>query len=398
MVKKIELSAIREHCAVCIYNCVIIFGGLGTCCAVVSSRKILVYNLYTERWERYVVPKTGSAPKPFHGAVSAAIEGTIFAFGGLDSEDFSARNALWKLSRAERGCFTWSFIKYESKKKSPSPRHAHTGWEYAGKLWIFGGEGPSPLDYLNDHGDIVVDPCGFARNNQLNNQLLCYDPNSQLWTNPQYFGTMPSPRSGQSSAITRENVWLFGGFDERGSLDDFFQLNMHSFTCTQIQTGEPSPQARRMCTLTRITDNQLVLHGGLTVDPDVRTLNDTWIIDITSYSWRPYTSSIDRVRNDHAATLGLNSHVIIIGGYKDICDTDDVYYDNIFHVMLEPKSLQKLALHTVYKNQPELPWKGLPNKLISLLGKSYKAQASGDVFSKSRSVTNCSKRSCNPIK
>ena len=65
--------------------------------------------------------------------------------------------------------------------------HGHTGWEYAGKLCVFGGRGPSPEGYLNDYGDIAGD---FLM--KLNNQLLCYNPNSKRWTNPQCFGATPT--------------------------------------------------------------------------------------------------------------------------------------------------------------------------------------------------------------
>ena len=104
---KTEPSRRNEHCAVCVDNCVILLGGLGTGWPKPSNHEIWVYNLYTEEWKRCVIRK---APKPFYGAIGVAIEGNIFTFGGEDSENFSARNALWKLSRSKEGIFTWSFI------------------------------------------------------------------------------------------------------------------------------------------------------------------------------------------------------------------------------------------------------------------------------------------------
>ena len=370
-----QIFSMRQaHCAVCVDDCVITFGGWGILDAKLSCREIWVYSLYTEEWKKRVIPKGRSVPKPFCGAVSVAVEGNIYTFGGVNSCDFTERNELWKLSRTNRECFTWSFIKYESKKKSPSPRDGHSGWEYAGRLWVFGGEGSSPQDYLNDHGDIAGDRIYEF----YNNQLLYFDVNSHMWTNPQCFGAKPLPRSRQSCAIFGENLWLFGGcksLDKRLT-DDFFQLNMHSFTWTQIQNGLPSPQARCLCTLTAVTNSQqLVLHGGWSADR--KGLTDTWIMDLASYSWRPYTSRKDHARFNHTATLGLNSSVIIIGGHAFKMPGTTVYwYEKTFHVMLEPKSLQKLSLHTVYKFQADLPWKCLPKKLITVLGISDKAQTS----------------------
>ena len=36
--------------------------------------------------------------------------------------------------------------------------------------------------------------------------------------------------------------------------------------------------------------------------------------------------------------------------------------------MLEPETLQQLAIQTIYNNHTELHWRYLPNKLITILG------------------------------
>ena len=267
------------------------------------------------------------------------------------------RNALWKLSRT-RECFTWSFIKPRCKEETPSPRELHTEWEYEEKLWTFGGEGPSPEGYLHDHGDIAY---------IYNNQLLCYDPNSNKWTNTPCFGDVPSPRSGHACAIIKNKVWLFGGFPQRsGLVDDMYELTLPSLTWAQIQTGEPRPETRDLCSLTPLRDNCLVLHGG---SGESQTLSDTWIVDLTSHSWRLYTSRNDHARMFHTGWSGFSNDAIIFGGSKGcMYDNTGEVFNSIFHVMLEPKCLQQLAMQIIYKHQDALPWKLLPSKLISLLG------------------------------
>ena len=326
---------------------------------LLSTRVIWKYNLCREGWKKYSIPnKRGAAPEPFYDAVAVAIKGTIYTFGGRDPKE---RNALWTLNRTERGGFTWCFIKPQNKKESPSPRRGHTGWEYAGKLWVFGGAGPSPEGYLNCHGDVTRAPLGLLQNNQ----LLSYNPNTNKWENCQYFGAVPIPRFGHASAIIRKTVFLFGGHNQiQENVNDLFQLDMHSLTWTQLGFGQASPQARGWCSLTATSNNQLVLHGGCTTE---RTLSDTWILDGTSYSWRLYTSMKDHHRSYHAATLGLSSSVIIIGGDNDVNENDDVY-NSIFWVQLEPRSLQELASRTIYKHKANLPWKCLPKKLMALVG------------------------------
>ena len=356
-VTKIELGKRSSHSAVCLDNFVIIIGGYYT----LSTHVIWRYNLYTEEWKKHEIPDSEEAPDPFHCAVAVAIEGTIYTFGGRSG--INEINALWTLSRSEREDFRWSFIETR-KKKSPSPRLLHTGWEYAGKLWVFGGLGPSPEGYLNCHGDDAGSSSGLSANNQ----LLSYNPNIKKWVNPKCFGTVPSPRWGIVSAAVREKVFLFGGRCYN-SFNEFFQLDMHSLTWTQLSFGYPSPHvhAHQWGSLTATSDNQLVLHGGQDVHGRRDTvISCTWIMDLASYSWRLRTSVRDHHRQAHTGTLGdLSDCVIIVGGTKQSGD-DDVF-NNIFYVNLEPWSLQELASRFIYKHKADLPCQCLPKKLRALL-------------------------------
>ena len=314
-----------RHCAVQLDNYVVILGGVSrNTFKPLPARVISKYNLYTEAWSEYVIPQRRDAPEPFTDTVAVKIGGTIYTFGGMSIDDggraMNERNELWTFKRTEKGGFTWSCIKPQCKEESPSPRYRHTGWEYEGKLWIFGGKGQSPEGYLNYNGDILE--YGY------NNQLLCYDPNTQKWTNPQSFGDVPSPRADHASTIIKNKLWLYGGI-YNVLYGDMFELAMDSLTWTQVQIVQPGPEGRMFGTLTAVTEDQLVLHGGLPKS------NDTWIMDLTSHSWRMYASGKDHSRWYHTGSLDLTSSVIIFGGCKT-CDTSE--YNNIFHVMLELSS------------------------------------------------------------
>ena len=141
---------------------------------------------------------------------------------------------------------------------------------------------------------------------------------------------------------------------------------MNSLTWSRIETDQPHPEARRWCTLTALTDDKLVLHGGV-LHP-AKTSSDTWILDLKSHSWRQYTSTKDHARKCHTGSFGLHSNVIITGGCMQSTDN----YESVFHVMLEPKSLQQLAMQMIRKYQDDLPWNCLPMKMISQLGFSTK--------------------------
>ena len=47
---------------------------------------------------------------------------------------------------------------------------------------------------------------------------------------------------------------------------------------------------------------------------------------------------------------------------------EDYTVSPTFHIMLESKSLQQLAMKTIYDKQDALPYKHLPTKLIAQLG------------------------------
>ena len=353
----------RQHCAVHLGNFIIVIGGVERRDKLVSTHEIWKYNLSTGGWKK-LAPDKRVAPEPFYSAVAVAVEGSIYTFGGLDMKR-ERRNALWTLSSTEKGCFTWSSMKHQHEEESPSPRNGHTGWEYAGKLWVFGGEGPSPDGYLHQQGTFARSCFGLLANNQ----LLSYNPNTKNWTDPQYSGAVPRPRWGHASAVIGAKVFLFGGYIEnQGCRNDFFQLDMLSLTWTKLGIGQPSP--RHSCSLTATLDNQLVLHGGQSAAS--RTLNDTWLMDLTSYSWKQNTSMKYHGRQNHTATLGLNNNVIIVGGYKDFEDA----YDSVFYIKFQPRSLQELASCIVYKHKADLPRQCLPQKLIALLDISADGQDS----------------------
>ena len=239
-----------NHSTVQLDNFLVIFGGSqlddddGD--DLLCTRVICMYNLHTEEWRQQVIPKheidKNGAPEWFYGAVAVVINGTICTFGGVGygkyANSIRFRNALWTLNKGNTGYFTWNFIESHPDKQSPSPRDGHTGWEYVGKLWAFGGRGSSLERYLNDHGVNDIAGHDYA----MNNQLLCFNPKIQKWTNPQCFGDVPSPRSDHASTIIKPKVWLFGGYNKNCTIhDDIFELNMHSLTWTQIGTVQPRP-------------------------------------------------------------------------------------------------------------------------------------------------------------
>ena len=142
---------------------------------------------------------------------------------------------------------------------------------------------------------------------------------------------------------------------------------MNSYTWTQIRPSGPSPQRRGRSSLTAISDTQFLLHGGDGGD----FLNDTWILDLPSLTWKQHISNMAPPRYGHTGSVGLNNSTVIISG----CAKDEFTYNArvvrctcAFHLMLEPKTLQQIAMKKIYNHRFEVQWQYLPKLLISGTG------------------------------
>ena len=340
------------HVAVCLEHYILVLGG-NRCETIkmltydvhtaLPANVIWMYNIYTGQWRKHTIPYTEKAPYAIRGGSAVTVESVVYVyFRKLESNSDRVTNALWKLNRNSEGCFAWDDIVTTEIMKVPSPRSSCTAWNYSEKLWLFGGYGAPPTGYLNDHGDFLDDE---------NNQLLCFNPSCNEWTNPKCAGTVPAPCSHHATAIHKNIVWLYGGRNGTNVyFNDLYQLNMHCLTWTNIQISHPKPSELACCSLNITSCNQLVLHGGAYRSGyRLHTSSDTWILDLPTQTWRLYKSTKDHPRDNHTGTTGLNGCAIIIGGFRRVGYDD---YTTTFHVMLHPKSLQQLAIQCVfqYKN------------------------------------------------
>ena len=321
---------------------------------------IWTYNVYTEQWRKYTTPESKTAPALTIGGCAAGIGSDVYMFGGILMAEESLTNALWKLSQSSDEKFVWSHVNFVWGNNIPSPCTFHTGWEYDNQLWVFGGSKSPPLMSYNDDEltlDGISDDC--------TNHVFSFNPFSNRWTNVKCSGAVPEPRAWHATTVTQNKAWVYGGLDSTGRpTSGFHELNMHSLTWSQIKMGTIKPKERYQSSLTAVSDTQLVLHCGSR--SHVEQLDDTWIWDVTSHSWRQHVSNKDHPRAWHTASRGSNKNVIIIGGYWNSATNGTT--KNIYYVKLEPKSLQHIALLNIHRNHHSLPWSHLPPKLIALLG------------------------------
>ena len=353
-----ELPRMSLHAAVCVKNCIIVFGGMGENEQLHSLNNIWMYNINTEHWRKYVIPGKKIVPPGNTSSCAVAIQETVFVFGGyIDKNNFT--NAVWKLSVSKQ-CFEWSRTKTQSKDKTPSPRYFHTGWEYAGQLWTFGGTSTPLTDYLNDHGDF---------NGIVTNQLLCFNPLSEEWRNPQSSGAIPSPRTCTSTTMIGNKVWMHGGSSQPGHyFNDLHQLDMASLTWTKIRCEQLKPSCRDTCSLNAVSEHQLILHGGETKYREL--LDDTWIFDLLSLSWRQYNGEWIHPWCGHTGTTCMNSSVVLIGGFYYYFGNNSIgqfeFHNDVISLRLAPKKLQQLAIQIIHQHHDLMTSRLLPKPLRDL--------------------------------
>ena len=352
MAQKGKLPMLFKHVVARLQDSIVVFGGSQ---AVYSKefnldfepqslRVIWVYGLYTDRWTNYVIPESEKAP-PIGGIHCGRLGMTVKTDIYMFAVPKNNAGTIWKLTRDRQCSFSWCEVPV---KKPPLYRYDMTGWQHAGKLWIFGGYGPLPTaPYLE-------------QNEGYNNQLLCFDPLCRVWTKwLKCHGTLPAPRAECCSAMIGNETWLYGGKSDDLIFHDLFKLNMNNLTWTQVQCKQPIPKLVDACLIPVLSDSKIVLYGLTEL---IVQKNFAWILDVASLSWN-VCACLNHLTYDQNAISGQNS-ILIIGGYEHRQGT----YKSTLCIRLGPKTLQHLARKAIHRHKDTLPWKLLPNKLKCDIG------------------------------
>ena len=305
-----------------------------------NRRRVWLYNLWTEQWQKYSLQKGQYLPIE-DGQCGVEIGSDIYMFRGFGQ--------LWKLMRITDDLFAYDTIPTKDPTKTPSPREAYSAWQHGEKMWIFGGFGDPPVGYLHDYGDFIG-----AGSFTCNNQLLCYDPFSHMWTNIRCSGDTPSPRTYAAVAVTKDKSYLYGGHKSLQRLYDLYELSMRSFTWTQVKVSGPKPTYSLTTSLIPVTDNTLVLYCG-----NGHGKGCTKILDVKSHILKEHLETKIGHCFVNTGTTGLRGSAIILSGSIHSHQS----YNPVLTVRIEPKSLQQLAMQMIYQKVDRTLWEMLPKTL-----------------------------------
>lgn len=243
------------------------------------------------------------------------VSGNLWLFGGVGftPTDSGRLNDLWKYD-TNSGWWTWvsgpntsndtgnyGSLGVAASTNSPPSRGSASSWTDAnGKFWMFGGE------HIMAH----------------QNDLWMYDPDTSQWTwmsgsntsgaagNYGVQGTaaasnVPGARVQAAAwADNNGNLWLFGGLNASGNLNDLWKYNISSGMWTWVSgsssvdasatygtQGTPAlnnvPGARFGSTAWTDSNGKLWLFGGVSSSafPAINYYNDLWKFDPDTGEW-----------------------------------------------------------------------------------------------------------------
>ncbi|XP_069117177.1 kelch domain-containing protein 2-like isoform X2 [Argopecten irradians] len=335
------------------------------------ERDMFVFVL-TNTWSfgedmRISTKTSGQCPPGTSGASACLFDHYMYLFAG--HTEVGNVNTLHRLDLRTR---EWELVEPASGSGLPSPRDKCTCWVHQNKLYFFGGFCMPIYKYLKENGEFHADRSTAGHERGWNNQLLLFDLETKMWNNPRCKGQIPSSRAAHAAAKIGNQVYMFGGRHIAERLNDLHRLDLDTLTWTGplVATGS-MPPGRSWHTFTQVSDRQIFLYGGF--DQKDNPLNDAWILDIVDLTW----TKLDHYQKCkahlwHTACRTRDGEVVVFGGCtNNILSPEEPtnHTNEMLTFLLNPLSLLRLSLHTVYKykSRTRADWEFLPQSLSAWL-------------------------------
>eukprot|EP01080_Neovahlkampfia_damariscottae_P011220 gene11220-4042_t len=210
---------------------------------------------------------------------------SILIYGGYPGKD----NHVYELSMKKK---EWNMI--ETNGKSPTSRYGHTGTLHHEFYFIFGGTTPEDKK-LND--------------------LHFLDLNTYKWTEVEYKGNPPSPRSNHSSVWYKNTMIIYGGEQSSKKVfSDCFIFNFSTLSWSPLIINEtigktfPRRSSHSVC----IYGDQMMIFGG----KDSSNLqNDTYLLNLDRKKISKLKTKNEPTKRIKANLLTRSGIVIMFGGF-----------------------------------------------------------------------------------
>ncbi|KAI0447267.1 hypothetical protein F4803DRAFT_363680 [Xylaria telfairii] len=254
------------HASLLVGNAFIVYGGD----TKIDETDILDETLYllntsTRQWSRAL--PAGPRPSGRYGHSLNIVGSKIYIFGGQVEGYFMNDLSAFDLNQLQMPNNRWEILIESSEVdapptgKVPPPRTNHSMITYNDKMYLFGGT----------NGQLWF------------NDVWCYDPPANTWTQLDCIGYIPSPREGHSAALIDDVMYIFGGRGKVGDdLGDLAAFRISSRRWYTFQNMGPTPSPRSGHSMTGVGKSIVVIGGEPSSDTNqVNDLSLVYVLDTT---------------------------------------------------------------------------------------------------------------------
>ncbi|KAL2816776.1 hypothetical protein BDW59DRAFT_135954 [Aspergillus cavernicola] len=268
------------HASLLVGNAFIVFGGdtkVDESDALDDTLYLL--NTSSRQWSRSIPP--GSRPTGRYGHTLNILRSRLYVFGGQVEGYFFNDLVAFDLNRLQSPGNKWETLIQNSHEGGPPPgqippaRTNHTIVNYNDQLYLFGGT--NGLQWFND--------------------VWCYDPHANTWTQLDCVGFIPTPREGHASALVNDVMYVFGGRTDEGvDLGDLAAFRISTRRWYSFQNMGPAPSPRSGHSMTAFGKQIIIMAGEPSSAPrDPVELSMAYILDTSKIRYPTETQNGDRV-------------------------------------------------------------------------------------------------------
>lgn len=231
--------------------------------------------------------KPANAPlaRSSHGV--SIVGDTLYMFGGEHNARVPVNDTLYALDLSRKDS-AWQEIK--TSGNPPLPRFGHAQAVIGSCIYIFGGR------------------MGTAIDEKLLNDFYMFDTKTCKWTEVEFKGSAPSPRSFHQMVADDGCLYVFGGCPAEGRLADLYRFELSSATWSQLETS--SMDGRGGASVAMMQDKSaLCVLGGFAG----REMKDIHMFDLQTLKWSVSSKELKKACSV-AVCVTAGNRVVLFGG------------------------------------------------------------------------------------
>ncbi|TQV93112.1 cell polarity protein (Tea1) [Cordyceps javanica] len=274
------------HSSLLVGNAFIVYGGDTKIeDADVLDETLYLLNTSTRHWSRAL--PAGPRPSGRYGHSLNILGSKIYIFGGQVEGYFMNDLSAFDLNQLQMANNRWEILLQSDTSPSiPAARTNHTVITYNDKMYLFGGT--NGFEWFND--------------------VWCYDPQVNKWSQLDCIGYIPSRREGHAAALVDDVMYIFGGRTEEGTdLGDLAAFRISLRRWYTFQNMGPSPSPRSGHSMTTVGKSIVVLGGEpSTAASTVNDLGILYVLDTTKIRY-PADAQQNSIRPPQGARPSLEA-------------------------------------------------------------------------------------------